>query len=286
MSRILVAGAGGLLGREVVAGLVGRGHEVVALLNRSSLPRPLADRVEIARVDLLRQNGLAAALRGVDTVFSAAGASVGMGLRGRAGYDRVDVPMNLALLEAAKAAGVRKMTYVAVACSDRLGHTTYVRAHEDVVRAIRSSGLASSFVRPTGFFGALTVFVDLARMRVLPDIGGGRTRTNPIHEKDLADACVEAIEEDAGELEVGGPDVLTRRELLELAMRVANVRALCVPVPTWLAKINVALMYPLHPRISQFGAFATALAEHDVVANVRGKRRLEDYLAAYAAARA
>jgi uncharacterized protein YbjT (DUF2867 family) len=279
VARVLVAGAGGALGREVVPLLAERGHDVIALVNRS--PAPPGARA--ARIDLLRPVGLEAALDGVDTVFSAAGASVGTSLRDRAGFDRVDVPANRALIDAARAKGVRRFVYVSIASHEALGRTKYVRAHEEVVAHLRGSGMQHAIVRATGFFSALTVFLDLVRLRVVPNIGGGRTRTNPIHERDLADVCVRAIEDGEGEIGAGGPEEFTRRELLELAARCSGVRIALVPAPAWAIRFAAALLSPLHPRIAQFTEFAASLADGDTLAPKHGSRRLEDYFAAHVA---
>ena len=86
------------------------------------------------------------------------------------------------------------------------------------------------------------------------------------------------IESGEAEVSVGGPDVLTRRELLELAAEVVGVRALLAPIPVWMARLGSLAMRPLHPRIADFGGFVSELAEHDSVAPAHGARRLEDYL--------
>jgi uncharacterized protein YbjT (DUF2867 family) len=282
--RIAIAGAGGVLGRELVPLLASKGHEVVALV-RSAKIEPM-ERVRETRVDLMRPNeALAAALEGADVLFSAAGAPVGMGLKGgRTGFDRADVPMHRALVDAAKSARVKKLVYLGVAGHEELAYTTYVRAHEDVLAMMRASGIETGVVRATGFFSALTMFLDFVRLRLVPDLGGGKAKTNPIHEKDLADVCAEVIESrGAQEIEAGGPDVMTRGEILDLAARAANVRAIRVPTPAWMARLGAAILSPFHPRIAQFTEFAAALASHDSLAPRRGTRHLDDYFRAHLA---
>lgn len=272
MATIAVAGASGMLGREVARELVRRGHAVRAL-HRRGLPEDLAPLG--ARVDLATE---LPDLDGVDVVFSAVGASVDLTtLRGWRGYPAVDTPLNLRLLDAAERARVPRMVYVAVAGHEKYRSTPYVAAHEAVIERMRASTVAASVVRATGFFSAFDQFLKLARLRVLPNPGGGRARTNPIHDLDLAAVCADVIEGGDAEVSVGGPDVLTRRELLELAARSVGVGAWLVPVPVWMARAGALAMRPFHPRIAQFGSFVAALASADSLAPATGTRRLEDY---------
>ena len=105
----LVAGATGALGQHVVQELLRRGHAVSALVNRTELPRPVVDHVEVCRGDALDRSVTDEACNWVDIVFSCLGASVSpkMGA-GRRSYDRVDTPANFNLLDSAVGAGVTR----------------------------------------------------------------------------------------------------------------------------------------------------------------------------------
>lgn len=270
---IVVAGASGMLGREVARTLLARGHAVRAL-HRRPLPGDLAPHGQ--RVDLAADTP---DLEGVDVVFSAVGASVdATTLRGWRGYRSVDTPLNLRLIDAAERAGVGRVVYVAVVGHERYGRTPYVAAHEAVVARLRASTtVAGSVIRATGFFSAFDQFLTLARLRVLPNIGGGGRRTNPIHDLDLAAICADACEGGEAEIEAGGPDVFTRRELLELAGAAVGVRPLLLTIPTFMARLGALAMRPLHPRVSQLASFVAELSVHDSTAPALGTRRLEDY---------
>jgi hypothetical protein len=101
--------------------------------------------------------------------------------------------------------------------------------------------------------------------------------------KQLHDPRDGVLRGNAGELVVGGPEILSRREIYERVAAVAQRRVRFVGVPVWLARIGTALLAPLHPRISQFGRFACGLARHDVIGDAVGTCRLDDYLASRAA---
>jgi uncharacterized protein YbjT (DUF2867 family) len=277
MTRVLVAGASGLVGKEILDLALEAGHDTRALIHRSPLPASMRDRVTSAS-----WSDLDSAMKDVDVVVSSAGASVGMSLSNRAGFDRVDTPVNLRLIEAAERAKVKKMVYVSVACADRLGKTRYVRAHELVVDRLRESKLEHTIIRPTGIFGAFQPFLSMVRLRVVPNFGGGKPRTNPVHERDVAMQCVRAIDEDIAEIGVGGPDTFTRGEIFDLAMQAAKVRALKFPMPIFMLKLNAFFISLVHPRIGQFTEFMAAIASEDTLAPAVGTRRLSDYFTALA----
>ena len=202
--------------------------------------------------------------------------SSGMGA-GWSGFTSVDTPANLALLAEARRAGAKRFVYVSVFHNEAQKALKYIRAHEDVVDAIKASGLAYSIVRPTGFFSALSELLPLAQKGMLPSFNGGQARSNPIHEGDLAQLCVEAIEGSGPELPCGGPDVLTRAQMNALACEAVGKPDKSMKAPLWGLKTAAFCATPFHPRMAQLFAFVASLSEHDLVAPARGTRRMGDY---------
>ena len=107
--------------------------------------------------------------------------------------------------------------YVSLACARNLMHTEYARAHERFVDSLAASGLPHTIVRPSGFYGFLVEFLRMAWKNRGIVIGDGRAQTNPIHEGDVARACVEALTGDHREMPVGGPETYTRAKIVQLA---------------------------------------------------------------------
>jgi len=87
-----------------------------------------------------------------------------------------------------------------------------------------------------GFFNR---FAEMARLSpVLPLIGGGRTRFQPVYVGDVAEAIARSVDGDVkgGRIyELGGPNVLTFRQCLEEMLEVIGRRRLLVPIPWWVA---------------------------------------------------
>lgn len=278
--KVLVAGASGALGRHVVAELVAR-QVPVRILTRRSGGKALPG-VEVVEGDALKPGALRGLADGVDVVFSCLGASVDPGAPGRAGYPQVDTPANLALLEEARRAGVRRFVYVSVFHTEALAQLAYVKAHEDVVRALEASGLDFAVVRPTGFFSAFALMLPMAARGPLPVMGSGAARSNPIADEDLAQVCVEAVLGSGREYPAGGPQTLTRREVNAQVFAALGKADRSYPVPLWGLKLVAFLAALFHPRASQFLRFMVGLAQVDLVAPVRGQRTLGEALKARA----
>ncbi len=278
MSQVLVAGITGALGGEVARSLLARGHTVRGLL-RDERRWPMDLGAATKHVgDALKPQTLQGAADGIDTVFSCLGASVSAEPgAGWSSFTAVDTPANLALLAEAKRAGVRRFVYVSVFHNEAMKALAYIRAHEEVVEAIKASGLEYSIVRPTGFFSALSELLPLAEKGRLPSFNGGQAKSNPIHEGDLAQVCVEAIETGGPEVPCGGPDVLSRKEMNTLACAAVGKPDKAMKAPLWALKLAALCATPLQPRLAQLFQFVASLSENDLVAPARGSRKLGDY---------
>ncbi len=284
----LVAGATGALGIEVVRELKARGERVRALVRRpqrAAKLRELADEIVVA--DAMKPATLGAAVEGVDRVFSCLGASViPMPQYGWAKFTQVDTPANRNLIAACKRAGVTKFVYVSVHGHEQVPWCDFIRGHELVVEELRRSGLNYSVVRPTGFFSAMEEILQVASMGMLPEFEGGKARTNPIHEIDLARFCVEAFDQPSGyEADVGGPDALERREIARLALASIGKEDKHVRVPVSLLALAGRLYRPFNPRVGHLFTFIARILVEDFVAPPYGTHRIEDYFNRKAAER-
>jgi uncharacterized protein YbjT (DUF2867 family) len=270
--RVLLAGASGLLGRHVRHELIIQGHDVRPIIRGVTLEP------DAVFADLRQPGTLRGICDGVDVVISCAGAAMQLGDWGnRVSFDEVNHRGNLNLLEEAKRAGVRRFVFVSLACGRELRHTAYALAHERFVDALTGSGLSHTVIRPTGFYG---FFLELLRMAWKNRgivIGEGSTQTNPIHEGDVARACVEALEGQGTEAPVGGPETYTRKKIVQLAFQALERRPRLRHVQPALLRVPIAASRLLNPRIGALMEFGLAISQVNVTAPKYGTRRLEDY---------
>lgn len=222
----------------------------------------------------------------IDVVVSALGASVSPTARGLRSYEVIDREANLALLNDAVRAEVRRFVYVGVHEEPGYADTAYVRAHRDVEAAIRESRLEHAFVRATGVHGTLLEMVDMAGRGLLPVFGDGSALTNPIHEADVAAAVGRAVAAPGStEMDVGGPETLTRRRIAELAFAARGAKARIMSVPVWMGKSAASMAGVIDRRLGEFLRFAVLVSTTSCVAPAVGERTLRASFEAYARSR-
>lgn len=275
VQRILLAGATGVVGTELLRLLRARDRFVRTLSRtqgNAARIRGLASEVVVA--DAAEPGAVTGALAGIDTVVSCLGANVSMTLRERRSYHDVDVVANTNLLEAAKRAGVKRFVYLSAHPGPGYAHTRYLAAHLQVEERIRASGLAFSFVRPTGIYSALNDLIAMARAGVGAVPGDGLARTNPVHPVDVAEALAEVIAGGPDVVPVGGPDVMTRDEVMRLAFDAVGKKGYIVHLPAGVFRSTSVLLEGIHPRMSDLLEFVAAVMTSDSVAPARGTRPL------------
>ena len=189
----------------------------------------------------------------------------------------MDYRANRNLLDLCAGSGVRKFVYVSMLGHEQIAHLAITRAHERVVADLEASGLDYAVVRPSGYFSDMGAVLDMAKRGRVLLVGDGTNRFNPIHGRDLAEVCVDAAEGEAREVEAGGPDVLTQREVAELAFDVLGKPVKVTVVPLWLARGLARFIGVLNRQFGDLAEFIVTAGEVDAIAPVRGKTTLRSY---------
>ncbi len=279
---IAVLGASGVLGRQLVTRLADAGWSVRVLTAApESLPRSLRA-ADVRPLVVRHRASLSAALVDVSALVCAAGGAppplAAMGLAtARVTTRACDTQGARELAEVARRAGVARVLVASMFAGLGLHQTASVRAHADIERAFASAGLPLSVVRSTTLFGdlaALVPHVAAGRVRLA---GDGAAHTNPVHEADVADVCVQALREPAGIRAVGGTDVLRQRDLANLLAEAAGV-----PPTRGVSVSSVRARASLLRLVSPYAAaqleYAAQASRYDVLAPRIGTRSLEDTL--------
>ncbi len=92
----------------------------------------------------------------------------------------------------------QKFAYISVLAGPRLRATAYVAAHEEFIEDLIASDIEHTVIRANGFFYSYLDLLEFVRRGIAISFGDGTARSNPIHEADLASACMEAIEGQIG----------------------------------------------------------------------------------------
>lgn len=217
--RVLLTGATGKLGRELLPRLSQAGHEVVALTRRTFPPDVPARAVE---GDLATGEGLEDATKGCDAIIHAATAGFGdrYSLRWAIFHrSAVDVAGTRRLLEAAARAGIAHVVFTSIVGIDRV--PLYPRIYRyfkhklAAERLVRESSVPSTTLRFTQLYPLVDQVLEW-QFGIRGPVLVPETLGQPIDPGDAAEMVIRHVDQPAGDMvEFGGPQVLTAGEIVQ-----------------------------------------------------------------------
>lgn len=248
---VTVFGGSGFLGRHVVRALAKRGYRIRVGVRRPELAGHLQPLGKVGQIHAVQANlrypaSVEAATRGASIVVNLVGILAGSGAQT---FDAVHVKGAAAVAQAATAAGAR-LVHVSAIGANAESASAYARSKAAGEAAVREAAPSSIIVRPSVVFGPeddfTNRFASLARMMpVLPLIGGGETKMQPVYAGDVASAVADAVDGTAkagATYELGGPEVLTLREINQIILATTDRERLLMPLPFGLAKLEALLL--------------------------------------------
>jgi uncharacterized protein YbjT (DUF2867 family) len=221
---ILVVGATGSLGGRIASGLLARGESVRALV-RAGRDATLLEQAgaSVATGDLADEASLRAACAGVDTVVTTANSARRSGADT---VDRVDRGGTASLIDAARAAGVRRFVYTSVLGASADSLVPFLSAKGENEGRLRASGLEWTILAPNAFqewWPARVVGAPALAGGSVTLVGEGRKRHTFISEADVAAFAISVVGHAAAanrHLPIGGPEALTWRDVVSVYERV------------------------------------------------------------------
>jgi NADH dehydrogenase len=238
---VTVFGGSGFLGRHIVQALARRGYRVRAAVRRPDLATHLQPLGAVGQIMPVQANlryrwSVDRAVIGADAVVNAVGI---LAPTGKQSFDAVQGFGPRAIAEAARAAGLDRITHVSAIGADAQSTSAYARS-----KAVGEAGVLetlpdSVILRPSIVFGPedefFNKFADMARFSpVLPLLGGGETKFQPVYVCDIAEAVARSVD---GQLaggttyELGGPEVKSFRACLEDVLDVTRRNRVLLPLP-------------------------------------------------------
>ena len=250
--RTAVLGGSGFIGRYIVQRLAARGDVIPVGCRRAEeakFLKPLGDVGQIATLNLSigDEQILPAFLAGNDALVNCVGI---LRESGSQTFDRVHHTGPARLARLAREAGIERFVHISAIGADPRSSSAYARTKAAGEAAVRDAFPTVTILRPSVVFGAEDQFFNrFAAMAtispVLPLIGGGHTRFQPVYVGDVADAVLKCLDDPttAGRTyELGGPKVYTFRELIELMLGEIRRKRSLVDLPFGLAAIQARLM--------------------------------------------
>ena len=283
---VTVFGGSGFVGRHVVRMLVKRGYRIRVAVRRPDLAGHLQPLGRVGQIHAVQANlrhapSVEAAVRDADVVVNLVGV---LFEGGKQRFESVHAHGAEAVARAAAAVGASVVQISAIG-ADENSPSLYARTKAAGEKRVLEAVPAAVILRPSIIFGPedsfFNRFAAMARIApILPLIGGGLTRFQPVFVGDVAAAVAAAVDGKTTPgvpYELGGPEVHTFKELMQFLLATVERRRLLVPVPFPLAKIMGGFL-GLLPRPLLTTDQVALLKRDNVVSDAakRQGRRLED----------
>jgi NADH dehydrogenase len=244
---VTVFGGGGFVGGHAVRALAKAGWRVRVAVRRPHLCPQLKVAGDIGQVELVQANvrnpeSVARALVGADAVVNLVGV---LYQAGKQSFASVQAEGAAAVANAAAAAGVTNFVQVSAIGASAQSASKYARTKAEGEAAVKAAIPGATILRPSVVFGPeddfFNRFAAMASVSpVLPLVGGGGTKFQPVFAGDVADAIVSVLGDvslSGKTYELGGPEIISFRQVLEMVMRETGRNRLLVPVPFSVARL-------------------------------------------------
>ena len=282
--KVVLCGAFGNLGREILKRLIAQGHEVVA----ADMAEKDVDGVEkgkgytFRKINVLEADSLKGMCEGADLVITTVGLVTSS--KTITNYD-VDYKGNLAIMNDALACGVKKFIYISVlkADSPKWKKVAMCDAKAMMEKDLKASGMEYIILRPTGYFYDIAkVFkpmVEKGKVSLL-DL---KNQANVIDTSDMAQWIIENMEKVTNEtVSIGGKEIYTFEEIAQMCFDAAGKPAVIKKAPAFLFDI-LAFMAKIRKTgkeaVIRFGKFTMV---ENMVADVKyGEKSFKEYIGEY-----
>ncbi|SIO18978.1 complex I NDUFA9 subunit family protein [Vannielia litorea] len=246
MSKLVtIYGGSGFLGRYIARRLAKQGWRVRAAVRRPNeagflRPYGVVGQVEPIFCNIRDDASVAQAMQGADLVINCVGVG---GTYGKNNMDAVHVDGAGRIARMAAEQGVGGLVHVSAIGADVDGPSAYYRTKGKGEAAVTEAFPGAVILRPSLMFGPedgfINLFASMSRFGpVMPVIGAG-TRVQPVFVDDVAAAAEKAAlgQAAAGVYELGGPEVLTIRALVEKILRIIRRKKIILPQPAFVSRL-------------------------------------------------
>ncbi len=277
---VTVFGGSGFVGRYAVRALAKQGWRIRVAVREPHLAPELKVMGDVGQVELVQANvrheaSVRAALVGAQACINLVGV---LYEAGRQSFDAVHATAPGLIAEAAAAAGATQFVQISAIGADAGSSAGYARTKAAGEAAVRAAFPSAVILRPSVVFGPEDGFFNrfgamAAMSPVLPLIGGGETKFQPVYVGDVGAAIVAALSQESAAgrtFELGGPGVYSFKALLELLCRETMHKRLLLPIPfpvaSLLGKVGdiQAKFLPIPPQVT---SDQVELLKSDNVAN-------------------
>ncbi len=278
--KIILFGATGHLGKAIATEALKQGYAITAAVRNQEKATTLKQTVPCDTIiaDVTKHASLDHICSGFDIVISALGKSVSINDNSKPGFMDIDLTANTYILAEAMKAAVKKFIYVSAYHAERYPQLTYFHVHQQFAERLMRSGLNYTIIKPPALFSAFIDLFELAEKGRLVNMGKGDKLTNPVYEGDVAEACINAIKQDVSTIEIGGPEILNRKQINEIIQDVIKPGKKIRTIPLGLVKNMLPVIKLFNRNLFDKLAFFVEVMQHDTIAPRLGKLPLKEYV--------
>ena len=223
---VAVTGAFGFTGKFITRRLLKNGYKVITLTGHPDRPNEFGNKVRAFPYDFTHPEKLVKYLRGVHTLYNTYWVRFEHTVSTFAGA----VDNTCTMIQAAKAAGVKRFVQISVTNPSFDSPLPYFRGKAQVEAVVKSSGLSYAIIRPTLIYGRGDILINniahlLRRFPFFVIPGSGDYRLQPVYAEDLSSLCIQAAEGDDLVIDAAGHELFTFNELVKLIKQSINGRA-------------------------------------------------------------
>jgi NADH dehydrogenase len=250
--RILLIGGSGFIGTMIAEKLIERGNTLLVPTRRRERARHLIvlPGCDVVEADIYDDAVLAGLVSQADAVINLVGILHGnVGQPYGSAWAKAHVELPRRIIAVCKAQGVRRYLHMSALGADSAGPSMYQRSKGDAEQLVKASGLDWTIFRPSVVFGPgdklLNMFAKLQALFPVMPLAGADCRFAPVHVADVAEAFASSLNNKSSygqTYELAGPDVVTLRELVQLAGRAVGYERPVLGLPGFVARIQAALM--------------------------------------------
>ncbi len=234
--KIAVTGAFSYSGKYITKRLLERGEKVITLTGHPNRPDPFDGKVKAYPLDF-DVASMTRSLGGMDVLVNTYWVRFD---KGKNTQTRA-VENTRKLVNAAKAAGVRRMVHISITNPSAESHLPYFWGKAANEKAVVESGMSYAILRPTVLVGDEDILINniaylLRRFPFFPLPGDGSYKLQPIYVDDVAELAVEGVyRTDNYIIDAVGPDIFTFKEMVQLIEEKIGAKRPLIPVPARLA---------------------------------------------------
>ncbi len=234
--KIAVTGAFSYSGKYIAKRLLDCGEEVITLTGHPNRPDPFGGKVKAFPLDF-DEAGMARSLQGVDVLVNTYWVRFD---QGKNTQPRA-VENTRKLVNAAKAAGVKRIVHISIANPSADSHLPYYWGKAANEKAVIESGLSYAILRPTVLIGKEDILINniaflLRRFPLFFIPGDGSYGIQPVYVEDLAELAVQGVYGKENYIvDAVGPDSYTFKELVQLIGEKIGAKRPLISVPPRLA---------------------------------------------------